>query len=90
MKFENRAFFLQSNGVHGDNADVPENEGGFVVPYNRFRRLRLESIRQALGLSKHFQISPCEVVTLYGKNARLPILAQPNHLGHPLKAPLLS
>lgn len=34
------------------NQGLPESEGSFVVPYNMFRRLRLDNIRHALGLGE--------------------------------------
>ena len=46
---------MQGKGGAGESSNdaeggLPESAGRFVVPYNMFRRLRLESIRNALGL----------------------------------------
>ena len=36
----------------GSQGGLPESEGAFILPYNAFRRLRLDNIRHSLGMGK--------------------------------------
>ena len=39
----------------GSQGGLPESEGAFILPYNAFRRLRLDNIRHSLGMGKAHQ-----------------------------------
>lgn len=59
---------MQASDMTQNNDGSPGSAGRFVVPYVMFRRLRLEAIRNALGLGaqSRFVLS----MQVFGRSAR--------------------